>query len=113
MNKTHGMNHLNGDGSRHGLRGFLSEHFAGGQTQDGSDPLASRQEGVSHGFADVFRFGFHALNRRVERLLDERELVHDVLIEIEVGINFGGRDGTGRDWSCRRKRGEKGRARRC
>ena len=41
VDEGHGVDHFEGDGRGHGDFGGTAKHFAGGQTEDGSNALAS------------------------------------------------------------------------
>mmetsp|Transcript_102712 Transcript_102712/g.296916 ORF Transcript_102712/g.296916 Transcript_102712/m.296916 type:complete len:228 (-) Transcript_102712:42-725(-) len=97
MNQGHGVDHFQSDRSRHGDLFASSKHFAGRQTQDRSDTLATGHERITHGFANQFGFLFGALHTVFQRLGDLRLLGHDIFRQVKVSGSS--------DFEGRRRRG--------
>ena len=110
MNQTHGVDHFQSDSRWHGgfVAAILGEHFAGRQTQDGSDALSTGHERVLHGLNDLFGFGFIRNQGFIESLFDVGESVGEVGVEVELGFDRLGRQGGDRAQSSSGRRGKGG-----
>jgi hypothetical protein len=126
VNETHGMNHFQRNSGRHGRLIGSGKHLAGGQTEDGSNALATRHQTVLHGFANLFRFGLIRNDRGIQGRFNGREFALNVNIQVKGFCDFfwsrGGRlllgnllfgtdsrrrgarnGGTGKGWSGRKR----------
>ena len=52
MDQGIGMDHLHGAGSRHGMGDIAPDRLAGCQHQDRTDPFASGEDRIAHGFVE-------------------------------------------------------------
>ena len=89
MNQTHGVNHFDRDGGRHGTICLVTKHVASGQTQNGTNTLATRHEGVLHGFDNLVRLGFGRDERFIEGLLDQGQSFGKVALQIKLRLGGG------------------------
>jgi hypothetical protein len=86
VNQRHGMDHLQCDSSWHGHFLGTAKHFTGRQTQNWSDALSSRHEGISHGFRDQISLRFRTDHRFLQSLGDGRLFAHNVFRQIKFNL---------------------------
>ena len=84
VNQRHGVDHLQGDCSRHGNFFGTTKHFTGRQTQDGSDTFSSRHQRISHRFRDQVCLRFRTDHRFHQRLGNGRLFAHDVFGQVKL-----------------------------
>jgi hypothetical protein len=84
MNQTHGVNHFQSHGGWHGDCRIVRKHFRGGQTQNGSNALATRHQTVLHGFHNLGSLRFFANQTFIECFFNEWKLVENVLVQVKL-----------------------------
>ena len=108
MNQTHGMDHFDGHGGRHGPIGLVAKHVTGGQTENGANTLATGHERILHGLHNLVCLGFGRNQRFIERLFYQGQSFGKVILQIKLRLGRGsGRQGRGRtakrQCRCRRR----------
>ena len=85
MNETHGVNHLQSNGSWHALFLGSTKHLTSSQAKNWTDSLASCHQGIKHRLANLLCLWLGRNNGSLEGSLNRSLLGEKVLIQVELG----------------------------